>query len=50
MTYEEGEALGCPDCTAGEPHACPFEYADRMPEPRRTRVLNHIRAEVDLTR
>lgn len=43
-TYADGAALGCPDCDAGEPHVCPFLHADRLPEPRRTAVLDHIRA------
>lgn len=41
-TYDEGAALGCPDCAAGEPHVCPFLLADDMPEPRRTAVLEHM--------
>lgn len=44
FTFADGEQLGCLDCTAGEPHACPFAMADRMPEPRRSRVLDHMRA------
>jgi hypothetical protein len=34
--------LGCPD-EAGEPHVCPFIYADAMPEPRRSAILTHVR-------
>lgn len=41
-SFEYGEALGCPDCATGEPHVCPFLLADRMPEPRRTRILRHL--------
>jgi hypothetical protein len=41
-----GEHLGCPDCAAGEPHVCPYLYADRMPEPRRRTILAHLRAQL----
>lgn len=44
--YARGELLGCPDCAAGEPHVCPFLHADRLPEPRRTRILAHLRREL----
>lgn len=45
--YERGEALGCPDCAAGETHVCPFLLADEFPEPRRSWALDHMRAELD---
>lgn len=44
-----GEELGCPDCAAGEPHVCPFLYADQLAEPRRTTILAHLREVLDLT-
>lgn len=49
--YERGEALGCPDCAAGEVHVCPFLLADRWPEPRRSEALEHMRSggEVEIT-
>lgn len=34
---------GCPDCAAGEPHVCPFRYADGLSEPRRSAILAHLR-------
>lgn len=39
-----GEHLGCPDCIGGEPHCCPFIWADQQPEPKRTKALRHLRA------
>ena len=41
-TYEDGAALGCPDCLAGEEHCCPFLWADEQPEPKRTWALRHM--------
>jgi hypothetical protein len=46
MTYEHGEELGCPTCAAGDPHVCPFLHAAQMDEPRRSRILGRIRAEL----
>ena len=45
-SYERGEELGCPDCAVGEPHVCPYLIADRMPEPQRTSVINHMNKEL----
>jgi hypothetical protein len=45
FTYEDGERLGCIDCTAGEPHVCPIRYADAMPEPRRSAIIAHVLEE-----
>lgn len=46
-TYEQGEQLGCVDCAGGEPHVCPYRYADEMPEPRRTGILRHLVAVME---
>ena len=42
-TYEDGAALGCPDCLAGEEHCCPFLWAAQQPEPKRAWALRHMR-------
>ncbi len=40
--YDRGAELGCAMCDMTEPHVCPFLYADKMPEPKRSRVLAHL--------
>jgi hypothetical protein len=42
-TYDDGAALGCPDCIGGEEHCCPFLFMDAQPEPRRSWALDHMR-------
>lgn len=41
--YDRGVELGCPDCLAFEIHCCPFLWADRQEEPRRSWILRHLR-------
>lgn len=45
-TYDEGAALGCPDCATGIEHCCPFLWASELPEPQRTHWLRHARAHL----